>query len=690
MSILDTAREKIGPKGPTGYTIPRDVDDRTRRGRKDMLRDAPKRRLCMRFERGDTYWYINGKGLMGYQPTVTNPNGSGKPDHRIRNKYNFIRPIVQAKVSAATQRIPSYDIAPSTTDPSDEGAARLSEQVALYGYDKWRLRSVAIKVVTMAIGHGGDGFAMPYFDPDVGPYTLVDGEQVGQGEIKVLTLSGNEVYWESGVDFMDSPWHAIERARPVEEVRQLPGYIGGELGADAVTSDVPTDRDGRENLAIVTEYLERPSPKYPDGRRLIMAGGRIIVDNRLIEPNAAGPWEDYPLKGADGVVLDEPCLHRLSYTQDPELDRDFGLTWQLIDFQRTAQDAMNKAVEWKNRCLVPQMTAPVGSIVSPRTDAPGDIVYFRPVGGLRPEWEPVNPIPDSLFTIKREMQADMAAVAQDINLDDLSNSAARNTQQLIEQSANRWQSFLGDLAEWHSRLMRHCLVLVGRHYTEPRLLQVRGRYGAYPVQDFKGAQLLGQVSVRVNPGSLAVRSHEQVTAQIMSYAQLGWIDGQTAMAAIQGGTAEKLVEGYELSVGRANRIIQKIRDGSIMDMPSLPMTDPTTGAPLLDATGQPQLIPAWMPRDYDKPEIWKHVLSDFLQTEEFEKLPEEMQTVGQTIYDGILKTQADQQMRAAMAQTQQAESLGMANAAGPQGAKQMPSLPGSDITPAPGQAPSAP
>jgi hypothetical protein len=71
-----------------------------------MLRDAPKRRLCMRFRRGDTYWYIDDKNFLNVQSTVTSASGAGKPPHRIRNKYDFIGPIVDAKVSAATQAHP--------------------------------------------------------------------------------------------------------------------------------------------------------------------------------------------------------------------------------------------------------------------------------------------------------------------------------------------------------------------------------------------------------------------------------------------------------------------------------------------------------------------------------------------------------------------------------------------------------
>jgi hypothetical protein len=87
-----------------------------------------------------------------------------------------------------------------------------------------------------AIGHGGEAFGMPYFDPNVGPYTQViqdpdTGEPtaVGQGEIKFLVVGGNEVYWEPGCAFKESPYWVIERAVPVDEIKDMPGFLGGNL-----------------------------------------------------------------------------------------------------------------------------------------------------------------------------------------------------------------------------------------------------------------------------------------------------------------------------------------------------------------------------------------------------------------------------------------------------------------------------
>lgn len=664
--------------------IPPTIQRALERGRKQMRANASRRRLCMRFERGDTYWFINGKNVLDFQSTVTTANGGhGKPPHRIRNTYNFIRPIVEAKVSAATQRIPSYDITPASSDPQTIAAAGLSERVALYGYDQWRLRDVSIKTVKLAIAGGGAGFAMPYFDPNVGPYTQVGNEWVGRGEIKVLVLNGNEVYWEAGCDFNDSRWYAIERARSIDDVKETPGFIQGEeLAPDASTSDIPNDRDGANNLVMVTEYFERPCPKYPDGRCLTIANGRPIVDYRFIDPAAPAIWGPYPLQDTDGTVLDEPILHRLVYTHNQETDDDFGLVWQLIDFQRTAQDCYNKILEHKNRVLNPQMMAPVGSLISQPDDVPGAIRYYRPIGGQAPVWEQPPPVPGSLFQILERTVEDMRAVAADLNVDPAPNLAARTLQAGIEQSQNRWQSFLGDLAEWHSRLMRHCLMLTARYYTEPRLLEIRGLEGWESLSGFKGAHLMGQTSVRVLPNSLQPITRQGIQEKLTWINQNwpGFLSPEAALATLDSGSVDKLTQSYWLAVGRASSIIQKIRDGTVFEMPDRTEMQPV---PLPDGstTMQEMTVPAFMPNDVDNLSVWKQVFSNFMQSDSFERLDQGFQAVANEIWAGLDQLEMRRAQKKAQMEMQFAQQQGMGNAARPQMGMTSPSLPGSGQTP---------
>jgi hypothetical protein len=199
----------------------------------------------------------------------------------------------------------------------------------------------------------------------------------GLGEIRVLTLSRSEVMWEPGVDFHESRWHAIERAVPVEDIKRLPGYIGGMLAKDASTADLPSGKTS-DQMAVLTDYLERPCERYPNGRRCFIAGGRIIVDFRQdpTAPEGADWYEPYPYMDANGVVCDEPVIHRLSYTVNPEGD-DLGLVERLIDLMRTIDDCWNKLLEWKNRALMPRKQASRAMNVTRSNDVPGGIDYYN-------------------------------------------------------------------------------------------------------------------------------------------------------------------------------------------------------------------------------------------------------------------------------------------------------------------------
>ena len=286
--LLGDLAPKKKPRTKAPKDVPDDILEKIKRGRDAMRKDAAKRRVCQKFFEGDQYWYVNGKGGLSYMDTAL--VSAERPRHRIRNTYNFAISLVEGKVSASTQRVPGYDVTPSTNDPEDMSAARFAGQIATYGYDKWRIRRHVTKLVTTALVQR-EGFVVPYFDPNVGPFRQdpQTGEWRGEGEIRLLDLTRSEVMWEPGVDFDDSRWHGIERAMLKDEVKKLPGFTGEPLEADASTADVPKKTD---EMVLVTMFLERPCPDYPQGRRVWVANKKVIVNYRN-DPDCPEDWSEW-------------------------------------------------------------------------------------------------------------------------------------------------------------------------------------------------------------------------------------------------------------------------------------------------------------------------------------------------------------------------------------------------------------
>lgn len=646
--------------------VPAPIQERMNRGRDRMKQGSAKRNECLKFWRSEQYHWVDSKGHLNAQPTTTNYyEQTGKPPQRQRTTRNLIFDVVEREVALATARIPSYQVSPSTTDSEDIGAARLSEKVALYGYDRWHVRSATEQVVRYAV-IADEGFAWPYFDNQIGPF--IPGTGVGVGDIRIRVFGPNEVYWEPGIAFEESRWHCVEQARDPKDVKAMPGFIGGKIEPDASAAEgVTSDQPREAKLVRVTDYLERPCPEYPMGRWITIANGRVIV-----------PERPYPCADQNGEPLDEPVLHKLSYANDPDSDRDQGLVRHLLDAQRTINASVSKSVEWMVLALNPQLLIRNGGLAKGQrlTDEPGAV--YNVVGSGEMTWRPVPPIPQELFQIKNQAEQDIARIAAQNDIPSQVESA-RGIQALIERDTSRRQSFVANLAEFHSRLMRHCLYLVQRHYTEDRLLKIRGRFGPEAIKDFQGAQLRGQADVRVYPDSIEPRTQQAIEQRIMNYAQLGWVTPEAAMAAINSGTAEGLVESYELDLARANDVIQKIKDGVFMDEPNRQPfmgegmdVDPATGEQVQVVTE----VPGWMPRPFDNVRVHKQVFEDFMKTTDYEALDDPGKEAAALYYDTLLRLEADQQAAEAQAQQTMAEGLGRANAAAPQSAAPLPSLPG--------------
>ncbi len=687
--------------------VPKPLEERMKRGRDRMKEGSAKRNECYAFVRSDQFKFVNTQNALTSQPTVTDYFGrKGKPPHRVRTVRNLIFDVVERQIADTVQRVPSYEVDASTSDPEDIGAARLAEKVALYGYDKWHVRAGTERVVRNAV-IAGEGFAWPYFDTGIGPFfDAGDGVTLGQGDIKIRCFGPNEVYWEPGVRFEESRWHTVEQASDLETVYELPGYVGGKLDPDANSSEIETSEHiENAELVMVAHYLERPCPKYPQGRWITLANGRVIIKER-----------PYPCSDGDGEPVDEPILHKLAYAMDADSDRDMGLVPHLLDPQRAINNSVNKTIEWAVLALNPQLVILGGNLQKGQrlTDEPGQVYNAN---GAAVEWRPVPNMPQELFQLKDQAEADIARIAAQNDIPSNVESG-KAIQALIEQDQSRKANFVANLAEFHSRLMRHCLYLVQKHYTEDRLLKIRGRgFDPGSTQDFQGSQLRGQVDVRVYPDSIEPHTRAGQEQKIQNIAMMfpGAFEPEVVISAMETGNVSSLIRGFELNKQRASIIMQKIRDETLMDSPNRPVfpnedpgpqlddqgnpvlafdpegnpipkmeEDPTTGqmVPAVDPmTGGPlqEFVPAtevpdWMPRPFDNTSIHKKMFEDWMQTPDWDELDEPQKEQGMLYYTALLDLESKAAQREAELQSQQAQDLGMQNAAAPQ-TKLSPSLP---------------
>lgn len=713
--VGERALDKLRP--PKGQKCPPEILERLKRGREGLEEVAARRKEGLAFAEGNHYVSIDktGKKLV-QQSTVPISQRGDKPNHRVRISHDILSPVLHGKTSAATQRIPGYEVVPTTSDPEDYSASRIAKNVALAGYEIWGLKEVFRHGVYDALVTE-EAFFMAEWDSNRGPFIEVEdvdendqptGEKrvIGMGEVQVNVYSGLQVIWEPGVDFADSRWYAIEHTKPVEVVEAEEGFIGGKLTANATTNPIigQTETKGAKSL-IVTDYFERPCRQYPDGRRLTLGDGRELF-----------PEDRYPLRDHEDKVVDAPCLHRLYYSVGGESERARGLVQALVETVRQFDYSSNKAAEYLQLVLTPQMVAPEGAVKGVITDEPGAIIELDPQFDAREiKWRDMPAMPREFDNERDRAMRQLGFIAND-NPIPARVESGKAIESLAQKDILAWEDFIEDLAKVHAAVMRDCLTLVQRYYSEQRMIKFRGRTGWEAIADFQGADIHGQTDVRVRPGSLEPLTQAAIEQKIINLNNMlppGLIPPEVLMSALVSGNIDKLNDFYEEDEAQANWVIGQIRAGTLFEVPDrrvfpgeeAPAIDPESGAiaawveepqweiepqrdenqnpipgtgKLVPGTGRPamqEMVPGWMPRPFDGVPVIKHRIESFMKSDEWRSLDSAAQEATAVYYDALLRLEAQKAARAADIQNQEAARLGLENAAGPQAPKGRPSPP---------------
>jgi hypothetical protein len=679
--------EKAESPGGGKETISPEVEQKLKRGRDGLKKVQARRLLGIDFANNHHFAELNEDGTkVTSLSTTAVAQGGEKPDHRVRRSNDIISPMLQRKVSAATQREPDWESTALTSDPEDYAASRIALRLSRAGYPLWGFPESEAKALWWAMVTE-EAFGRASFNGNIGPFTDVSqGEDGGpdpeksmwrgRGEIELTIYSGLEVIWEPGLDFEKSRWLAVEHVRSIEELEAEPDFIkiaGEKLQADAsmATEGRMTEREKKgSKLCMVTEYFERPCPKYPKGRWHTYAGGRKVL-----------PDEDYPLVDGKGEVVDRPCLRRLIYDVDGASDRAKGLVQKVIDVVRSYDQSINKQSEYSQIGLVAQVLAAEGVLLTDPTDEPGLVIeYDRTLAnGEKPEWRENIDFPDELFEMEDRARRRFSEISFDEDIPPQVESG-KAIGQVTELNRSAWQKFLNDFDRFRSDLMSDCLVLAQRHYGGDRILKFRGSTGWEPVGDFEGADLRSQTDVAIRQSATQTQTRPQIEQRIMQLVQTfpNVFPPEVVIEALNSANPEKLTQGYEEDVGRAHRLIQQLRDGTFWGQPLRPALP---GEEPLEEIGGRPMVPGWLPRPFDSLPVLKAALERWMKSDDWDRGLRKMKDASLFVYQKLLDLETQQQTREVEMQEQLAEEQGQVNASR-EPEKPMPSLPGGG--PAPG------
>lgn len=487
-------------------------------------------------------WLLNNEFLHGNQFLQINAAAATITEvPRIwwwqeREVFNQIAPIYETRVARLSRVRPAITVRPATAEVDDQGASRVAEAVLASARHRTGLDDQLVQAIAYAELHGtcwlktawdpragrtilqvraeGSPEALerlagqdvpPLEPPDVAAAgdvfgaaeTLLD---VHEGDVQVIVVPATEIYpdspWRDDVSEIRSIIHA--RVYSLDEIEETWGVRVAEesvqsLGPMAVTIGPGGLGYGggayriaarpMRHSAIVKEFWERPTARYPQGRLIITAGGKLLY---------AGPL---PWRIGEAGEPDLPFVRIVS-------SRRPGCIWgispieRLIPLQRRYNALRNRVAEYLNRVAVGGWYLPTTAETRPEDldPEPGLIVTYSPKGGAKPEpivWPGLPPEFAAEFEhLMREFTV-ISGVSEFARFGE-GTAGARAGISLaltLEQDDTRLSVVAGAIASAVAQVGKHWLRLYKQFAREPRMVRAVGQNGLADVLTWTADQL---------------------------------------------------------------------------------------------------------------------------------------------------------------------------------------------------------
>jgi len=465
-------------------------------------------------------WFRNIAYYMGLQWMDWNHNlqfltSPQAPSWKVRLVINLIMPTIRTEAAKILRNNPSIGVVPSNDSDMARQAARIGTRVMdgkyhdddfqrkQYNLVLWMLTCGSAFLWTLWDKTAGKAWSEDIRNPEDG--TIVK-KQFFQGDVVDIVSGPFEVLMEPGApeDFEDH--RRIMRIQVLDVV-----FIKDKFGVDvpAETIDQHLQFQFRinsfshlntfglshantqslpRNVALVKEIFELPSSKWPQGLHAMYANGVVIVPPEPL---------DYWLRG-------RRVLPVAKYDHITIPGRNYGMSVieQISPLNILFNKLNSQAVENANLLSRPKIIAPQGSLDDDSwTDQPGEVVEYRPVGGLGPSAMTPPSMPQYFFQLKDSIPGWIADVSGifDVSKGKLPRRATSGKAIDLLQDADdtRMGLTIRNYASSLERSLGIKLQLIKENYVEERIVKKIGMNHGIEIMRFKGADLKDADTVRV-------------------------------------------------------------------------------------------------------------------------------------------------------------------------------------------------
>ena len=357
-----------------------------------------------------------------------------------------------------------------------------------------------------------------------------------------------------------------------------------------------------KNSAVLKEYYEKPSSKYPNGRMVVVANGKTLFEGDspyYIEgfEDSWHPYVEWRFEIVPGRAWGKGLVDELI-----SINRRINTIDALISLNRKTM----AIPQW----LVPEGCGVPNGYINGR---PGLLINYRPVGanGAKPEKVEASALPQQVYQEREQAVVDIKrlGMTQDV-LEGTNPEGVKTAYQLEQLLENALASLGSTFQRWEKSLEREetkKLLLISKRYKEPResfgkkLKAMNKDITDIELEMFMGQDLRDNVSVRVETESSIPKSKAGENAVLRELVQNGALDILKNSINKREFMEKMGIKGFDYQtspdIKRAQWENSIIENGNYDDLivmppqpiPQQPQIDPMSGQPMIDQMGQPMM-----------------------------------------------------------------------------------------------------
>ena len=463
-------------------------------------------------------WELNMNFFVGNQYCyVSNTNEISDTEKRYywenREVYNYIAPIIEARLSKLNKVSPSLNVKPSSSSEDDFYSSKLAKLILQNVIDKNILKKVISNATYWSEITGTSFYKLTWENDDGEVIGNIDGKQIKNGDVKISVCTPFEIYPDSNGAYDIEDCNSIIEARvyPVDVVNEKyhKNFRGSdidifELGNNSFLSGM----SGRSNITkishskkhdhtLVLERYEKPNKKHPLGRLTIVCEDVLLYDGDL-------PY----IVGSDNK-RGYPFIRQVSSKQ-------IGCFWgnsvieRCIPLQRAYNAIKNKKHEFIERLASGILTVEDGSVDTDNLEneglAPGKILIYRN-GATPPSFLEAGEVPEELKDEEERLVQEMHTLSSTSDMMISSSipsniSSGTGLSMLIDQDNSRLTLAAENIREAVVQIGKFCLRLYKQFATTPRLYKISDATGSLQVAYWTNSDITSDDVILENTNEL--------------------------------------------------------------------------------------------------------------------------------------------------------------------------------------------